>query len=276
MINKEILYDIENYIKKKVDNFDYILPIIIDNLLKYKESFENNESKYVETFKQIPEGIKIIKEYPNSTKIKLPKPPKLNKPLGDIILSRRSIREYNENEPISQEDLSALLNYSYGIREFMPAYNFAEYPFRTAPTAGGLQGPELYIIVNNVKNLHPGIYHFNPLECCLEQLFTGILKGKLIKICLNQAFVSKASIIVVITAVLSKGIWKYSARYYKFVLLDVGFIAQNIYLVATALNLGACAIAGFNQDEIINLLNLPEEEIPVLLISVGVPSLKYP
>jgi SagB-type dehydrogenase family enzyme len=268
VIDKRILEEIKSYIKERLDDFDRTFPIVVDSLLRYEES---DSPKYIETFRQIPENVKIVKEYPKSAKIRLPKPPKLNVPLGDTILRRRSIREYNENKRITQNELSALLNYSYGIREFMPAYNFAEFPFRTVPTSGGLQGPEIYVVVNNVEGIPSGLYHFNPIESCLEQIFTGVLKGKMVKICLNQDFVAKASVVIIITAVLGKGTWKYSAKYYKFVLIDVGFIAQNIYLVATALNLGACAIAGFNSSEIIDILALPEDEIPVLLVSVGVP-----
>lgn len=270
-MDKGILEDIRSYIKKRLENFDHTFPIVVDSLLRYEENEENESSKYIETFKQIPESVKIVKEYPNSVKIRLPRPPRINALLGDTILRRRSIREYNEDKYISLNELSALLNYSYGVREFKPAYNFAEFPFRTVPTSGGLQGPEIYVVVNNVKGLPPGLYHFNPIVNCLEQIFTGILKGKMAKICLNQDFVAKASVVFIITAVLSRGVWKYSAKYYKFVLIDVGFIAQNIYLVATALKLGACAIAGFNSSEIIDLLALPEDEIPVLLVSVGVP-----
>jgi len=53
--------------------------------------------------------------------------------------------------------------------------------------------------------------------------------------------------------------------------MDTGFVGQNIYLVATALNLGTCAVAGFLDDEINNILRICDDnnEFVALIMTVG-------
>ncbi|MGI6702905.1 MAG: nitroreductase family protein [Clostridia bacterium] len=53
--------------------------------------------------------------------------------------------------------------------------------------------------------------------------------------------------------------------------MDVSMAAQNIMLTAKALNLGSCAIKGFNEDIIRMALALPEHVKPELLVILGYP-----
>jgi SagB-type dehydrogenase family enzyme len=54
--------------------------------------------------------------------------------------------------------------------------------------------------------------------------------------------------------------------------IDTGYLGQNIYLVAEALGLGACAIAGFVDDALEQLLGVDgKNEMILLLTAVGVP-----
>ena len=54
-------------------------------------------------------------------------------------------------------------------------------------------------------------------------------------------------------------------------LMDVAIAAQNICLEATELGLGSCIVKSFNQAAVAELLDLPAEFIPELLISLGYP-----
>ena len=44
---------------------------------------------------------------------------------------------------------------------------------------------------------------------------------------------------------------------------------QNVYLQAESLDLGVCAIGAFYEDEVSELLVLPEGKTPVYILSVG-------
>jgi nitroreductase len=51
--------------------------------------------------------------------------------------------------------------------------------------------------------------------------------------------------------------------------MEIGHSAQNVYLQAQALGLGACAVGAFTDDSVKRLLELPESEEPLYLMPVG-------
>jgi SagB-type dehydrogenase family enzyme len=54
------------------------------------------------------------------------------------------------------------------------------------------------------------------------------------------------------------------------VLLEAGHIGQNLYLAATSMGLGACAVGAFLDDELNDLLDVDgKEEAALYLMSVG-------
>jgi nitroreductase len=50
-----------------------------------------------------------------------------------------------------------------------------------------------------------------------------------------------------------------------------GYPAQNIMLQAHAIGLGTCAIGGFNKEVAIDILDIPEDMWPMILITLGYP-----
>ncbi|MBA7567150.1 Albonoursin synthase [subsurface metagenome] len=59
--------------------------------------------------------------------------------------------------------------------------------------------------------------------------------------------------------------------------MDIAIAAQNICLEATDLGLGSCIIRSFNQDAVRALLDLPENIIPELMVTLGYPkSIPHP
>jgi len=65
--------------------------------------------------------------------------------------------------------------------------------------------------------------------------------------------------------------WKYGQRGYRYVWLDAGHLAQNLYLVADALGLGPVAIGAFFDEELNELLRLPRDEEAAYLVCIGHP-----
>jgi len=53
--------------------------------------------------------------------------------------------------------------------------------------------------------------------------------------------------------------------------MDIAIAAQNICLGATELGLGSCIIRSFNQEAVRELLDLPENVAPELVVSLGYP-----
>ncbi|MBC7094449.1 nitroreductase family protein [Thermococcus sp.] len=54
-------------------------------------------------------------------------------------------------------------------------------------------------------------------------------------------------------------------------LMDVSMAAQNMMLMAYSLGIGSCPIVSFNKTALKELLNIPEDVEPVLVISLGYP-----
>jgi SagB-type dehydrogenase family enzyme len=77
---------------------------------------------------------------------------------------------------------------------------------------------------------------------------------------------------IVLSARWDRPIAKYGERSYRIVALDAGHLAQNILLVATALGVAGCPIAGFHDDALAAELGLdPREESPLYVITLGYP-----
>jgi nitroreductase len=51
--------------------------------------------------------------------------------------------------------------------------------------------------------------------------------------------------------------------------MEVGHAAENLLLQAVALELGAVVIGAFDDDEVADVLGLPDDQAPLYLIPVG-------
>lgn len=197
--------------------------------------------------------------------IQLPDPKSKVTNIWETILKRRSRRYYNSQNPLNLNILSNLLWATQGKTE-----NIGEVNLRTSPSAGGLYPIETYLNIRFVETLQPGIYHFRPQFFDLEFLKNGDHSKLLSQAALHQKMIESAQITFVWTAIVERSKWKYLQRAYRYIYLDAGHIAQNLYLSAEALDLGVCGIGAFIDDEVAELIGIDEtKEIVVYLASVG-------
>jgi len=204
-----------------------------------------------------------FKTYPRARRIPLPeKLPQGRPTLEEAIETRRSRRNYT-GEALSLEELSHLLHYTGGITEISTG-------FRAAPSAGALYPIELYIVANQVAGLDRGIYHYLVREHALEEVAQGDFRAATITAALGQEMVGRASVNFVLSAIFQRTRWRYQERSYRYILLEAGHMAQNLYLAAGSLGLGACAVGAFFDDELNRLLELDGVKEAVLyLVPVG-------
>jgi SagB-type dehydrogenase family enzyme len=203
-------------------------------------------------------------------KIKLPPCLPLEGSLAGALTHRRSRRSYS-GASISAVTLSTLLSYSCGVTDRTSAYRYNDFPLRSFPSHGGLQSPEVYLSVQAVEDLPSGLYRYRPLGHLLETCTAESYRRELTAAAFNEAAVDNAAVVLVITGCYERLQWKYGERSYRFMCIDSGFLAQNVYLVAEALGLGVCAISGFVQDSVEEMLRLePRREIPLMLLTVGI------
>jgi SagB-type dehydrogenase family enzyme len=81
-----------------------------------------------------------------------------------------------------------------------------------------------------------------------------------------------AAAALVLTSAVGRLQSKYGPRGYRLGLLDVGHVAQNCYLAATALGLRACATAGFIDAELDGALGVDGVEVSTMLVILLGPS----
>lgn len=184
--------------------------------------------------------------------------------LWDTINFRRSVRKYN-GEPLEMEDLSQLLWATQGVTT-----TFGPYLFRAAPSAGALYPIETYILVNRVKGLAPGIYHYNVPRHGLVLVSSGELASQLASAALEQRIIERSAVAFIWTAMVERCKWKYGQRAYRYIYLDAGHIAENLNLAAVSLDLGACTIGAFFDDEVNRVLGVDGvDETVVYMATVG-------
>lgn len=196
--------------------------------------------------------------------MKLPEPIlKGEMTVEETMLKRRSIRNYLDKD-LTLEQLSQLLWAAQGIT--------SEWGGRTAPSAGATYPLEIYVLVRRVEGLEKGIYHYNPGDHSLNSIKYGDYSDDLTREGVSQEWIGEGSINIIMTADFSRTTSTYGERGIRYVYLEAGHSAQNIYLQTTALNLGCVVVGAFNDEGVRNVLSLPEEHKPIYLIPVGYPS----
>ena len=190
------------------------------------------------------------KRYATRVRMRLPRGlHPLRAPVELVIRARRSVREFS-GAAITIEQLSYMLALSYGITgEVLLDDGISVRHQRTVPSAGALYPIEIYPVVMQVDGLQGGLYHYQPEEHSLEGLELRDLGSAIKEMVFYPEVVAQASAIFLLVAIFQRSRFKYGERGYRFILLDAGHIAQNMYLVATALGLGAVAIGGFLDDK---------------------------
>lgn len=204
--------------------------------------------------------------YMNEGIIKLPEPSYTGKvSVEDALNKRRSVRDFTE-EGLTLKEVSQLLWACSG--KTLEGVTGAT---RTYPSAGGLYPLEIYIMAGEIEGVEAGVYKYNWEDHSLNQVKTGDYRRELAQAALGQRFVREAPLIIIITAIFRRTERIYGERgRVRFVPMDAGHAAQNVYLEAVALGLGTVAVGAFIDDRVSLVLGL-EKEIPLYLLPVGRP-----
>ena len=156
-----------------------------------------------------------------------------------IINSRESHRVYT-GETMTLEELSYLLWCTQGVKEIR-GKSYAT--LRTVPCGGARHEFECYFAVRNVDGLEPGLYHYLPMHHQIEYLGTVEDLDVWIRESLcGQAWAAKANVVFYYSAVFYRAEWRYGISSHRVLLIDAGHITENMYLAATSIGLGGCAI----------------------------------
>ena len=125
------------------------------------------------------------------------------------------------------------------------------------------------MVAGRIDGLPAGVYHYRPDDHCLRTMHDGDLRNRLAQAALGQSWLADAPAVVVFTAVYERTAWKYGKRAARYVHIEAGHAAQNLFLQAVALDLDTVVVGAFNDSEVATLLQLPGDASPLLLMPVG-------
>ena len=183
------------------------------------------------------------------------------------LANRRSHRDF-QDRPISAEQLSQILWAAYGITLPLPHPGLRG-GLRTTPSAGALYPLEIYVIVGNVEGIEPGVYRYISEEHKIVRIIDRDVRHELSNAALGQRMVREAPVTLFYSAVFSRMTARYGERGIRYVFMEIGHSAQNVYLQAEALGLGTCAIGAFIDSQVRQVLQLPANEEPLYLMPIG-------
>jgi SagB-type dehydrogenase family enzyme len=201
------------------------------------------------------EILEQTQRYP--TVVELPSPELTGtRSLEQALHDRRSVREY-ATTPLTLDEIGQLLWAGQGITD--------DDGHRTAPSAGARYPLELYAITA------AELMHYLPAGHRVEQRADTTTLGALPDAAFDQEFVGNAPLVVVIAADPARTEQEYGAMAGDLVQREVGHVAQNILLQATALGLAAVPVGGFDPATVGELLALPPGQAVQYLIPIGRP-----
>lgn len=195
----------------------------------------------------------------------------------ETLARRRTTRSFAP-EPISVEDLSLILRYTFGPRGYSRVTDDVVVLRKTSPSGGALHPTEVYPLIRNVRDVEPGLYHYGTEGHELELLkAVGPEEGAGIafELASGQAFVREAAVLFLLTTRFYRNFWKYRRhrRAYAVLLMDAAHLAQTFYLVCTELGLGAFVTAAVNGANIEERLGLdPFAEGALAMCGCGRPA----
>jgi SagB-type dehydrogenase family enzyme len=191
-----------------------------------------------------------------------------------VALTRRSCRNFADVE-MSLDQLSTVLQHTYGITGRTSVSGGIEQKLRAVPSGGALYPLELYCVASRVNGLRrDGIYHYAPELHILEDLERCVSSDTLVANLPGGSpeWVRTAAATFIITAVFVRACYKYGDRGYRIVLLEAGAAAEHLSLACHAIGLGSCQVSGF-YDQAVNYWTGVDgcNEAALGLVVAGVP-----
>ncbi len=175
-------------------------------------------------------------------------------PLHEALAARRSTRAYGSRK-LSDAEVGQLLWAGQGIT--------SPRGFRTAPSAGALFPMFLYYADD------AALWRYEPRRHGLAKVADADVRAEIAAAGLEQEPLKRAPGIIIVVAKPAISAVKYGDRAERYCTIEAGHIGQNILLTAEALGLGACPIGAFADGELLDVLDLEDDCLPLYLIPVG-------
>jgi SagB-type dehydrogenase family enzyme len=172
-------------------------------------------------------------------------------PAAKLLRERHSTRTFDDQRPITLAELSRFLDGTARVQSrFSSRVDLGDsgpevsYAVRPYPSGGGSYELELYLAIDTCEGLARGFYHYDAGGHALVPI--AVRTHELDALLAGAQFAMEApavpQILITIAARFGRVAWKYSSIAYALILKDVGALMQTLYLMATDMGLGGCAI----------------------------------
>ena len=213
-------------------------------------------------FKGILEQQPTVKPHSwNREKIPLPVPNLQELFFRDLTLTaaietRQSTRSHSLI-PLTINQIGEFL-YRTVRNRYQYSSGYGEFTSRPYPSGGASYENEIYVTVSACIGIKRGFYYYDPQHHCLCLIKEPC---KDMEELLNEAYIATAmtcypQILLTIASRFNRVSWKYAGMSYATQLKHIGVIYQTMYLVATAMNIGACGLGLGNTDRFCQMTGL--------------------
>ncbi len=209
----------------------------------------------------------VYKTYPELAHILLPREVSLPKTkLSSLI--HAAPRKDTLPQGICLEDLSLILLLTSTITA-KTRHGLHDFFYRNVASAGALYPTELYVAIRDVSGLNDGLYHFSVSDHGLSMLREGNMSGILAE-SLPEGSNSLPILTFFITAIFFRSSWKYRDRAYRYHLLDMGHLLENLTLALKSFNISTHCSFDFDDTRANRFLGL-DSEMEACLVVCSVP-----
>ncbi len=196
-----------------------------------------------------------------------------NGQVGDMVRSEMSVREAMSmrrtvrrfsSKILREDQLMSVLWAAQGVTDSVK-------DLRTVASAGALYPLELYVFQGamSVDGVNKGIYRYRPDEGDLLQEGDADRREDLARACMSQMWVAKAPVSLLISTVYPRTMGKYGQRGIRYADIEAGSAAQNVFLMAESLGLGAGIVGAFDDESVMSMAGARLGAEPLLVMPIG-------
>lgn len=202
-------------------------------------------------------------------KVALPQPQRSGRvSVEEALARRRSIRDFTRDS-VSLEVVAQLCWAAYGVTQRLHPAELRG-GLKTAPSAGATYPLELYVVAGRVHGLRSGVYQYRPES---HELWLKVEGDRRSQVDNGQGMVIAAPFTLVYSAVFERTTRRYGQRgRERYVWIDLGHSAENVYLQATAIGLGTCAVGAFDDARLHRAVGMSPAEQALYIMPVGYPA----
>lgn len=200
-----------------------------------------------------PSGPPSLRAYPGHLRWPLPRLRARWWPSLDRILARRRSAQALSETPPDRTTLARILQFSHGVT--------GPDGRGPAPSAGGLQAVELYLVAWTASWLPVGVYHYGRAEHALAQVTPDATRERWRTLVPSLATTSGGALLWLLVGDEPRVAEKYSDRAARFLTLEAGHVMQSLCLTSASLGWTTTPLGAFLEPDIRRELRLPPTDL---------------